>query len=209
DQEPHTVPNDEIVGLVRELLAGAPAGVSLDALANALRERGFSRPPGSPRLITRLRRIKELDVSRSGTIRLVDNGADLSVPGGAAVAHDAARSVVEPSGVAQGGEGERGPGGGAAPGEPGGPAPPDRAPQAAPRRTSPAGSSQQRRGVGGSVARNRLTAPGRHGSRHAEALPALGGDHLRVPGRIPDDVDVRIADARKREQLVACVGSDR
>jgi hypothetical protein len=85
-QEPHTAPHDEIVGLVRELLASAPGGVSLDALANALRERGFSRPPGSPRLITRLRRIKELDVGRSGTIRLVDNGADTSLAGGAALA---------------------------------------------------------------------------------------------------------------------------
>ena len=39
----------------------APARtVTLDALANALKARGFSRPPGSPRLITRLRRIREL-----------------------------------------------------------------------------------------------------------------------------------------------------
>ena len=72
--EPHTAPHDEIVGVVRDLLAPSPGGVSLDALANALRERGFSRPPGSPRLITRLRRIKELDVSRQGTIRLVTEG---------------------------------------------------------------------------------------------------------------------------------------
>jgi hypothetical protein len=71
--EPHTAPHDEIVGVVQELLATSPAGVSLDALANALRERGFSRPPGSPRLITRLRRIKELQVSRAGTIRLVES----------------------------------------------------------------------------------------------------------------------------------------
>jgi hypothetical protein len=88
-QEPHTAPHDEIIGLVRELLASAPGGVSLDALANALRERGFSRPPGSPRLITRLRRIKELDVGRSGTIRLIGNGADPIVPGGAALALEA------------------------------------------------------------------------------------------------------------------------
>ncbi len=73
--EPHTAPHDELVGVVRDLLATSPAGVSLDALANALRERGFSRPPGSPRLITRLRRIKQLEVSRSGTIRLIDDGA--------------------------------------------------------------------------------------------------------------------------------------
>src|SRR5262249_50330574 len=36
-----------------------------------LKERGFSRPPGSPRLITRLRRIRELAVSRTGMITLV------------------------------------------------------------------------------------------------------------------------------------------
>jgi hypothetical protein len=94
-QEPHTAPHDEIVGLVRELLASAPGGVSLDALANALRERGFSRPPGSPRLITRLRRIKELDVSRSGTIRLVGNGVATGLPDGAALALEAAHPVVE------------------------------------------------------------------------------------------------------------------
>jgi hypothetical protein len=94
-QEPHTAPHDEIVGLARELLASAPGGVSLDALANALRERGFSRPPGSPRLITRLRRIKELDVSRSGTIRLVGNGVATGLPGGAALALEAAHPVVE------------------------------------------------------------------------------------------------------------------
>ncbi len=71
-EEPHTAPHDEIVDVVRDLLRMSPSGVSLDALANALRERGFSRPPGSPRLITRLRRIKELEVTRNGTIRLRD-----------------------------------------------------------------------------------------------------------------------------------------
>src|SRR5204862_5592926 len=37
--------------------------------------RGFSRPPGSPRLSTRLRRIKELEVSRAGVITVVGGGA--------------------------------------------------------------------------------------------------------------------------------------
>ena len=88
-QEPHTAPHDEIIGLVRELLASAPGGVSLDALANALRERGFSRPPGSPRLITRLRRIKQLDVSRTGTIRLVEDETFPGEPGTPSqLAHD-------------------------------------------------------------------------------------------------------------------------
>ena len=32
-----------------------------------MKARGFSRPPGSPRLITRLRRIRELQINRAGT----------------------------------------------------------------------------------------------------------------------------------------------
>lgn len=71
--EPHTAPHDEIVAVVRELAQSSSGrNVTLDTLANALKSRGFSRPPGSPRLITRLRRIKELEVSRSGVITLHD-----------------------------------------------------------------------------------------------------------------------------------------
>jgi hypothetical protein len=94
-EEPHTAPHDELVGVVRDLLATSPGGVSLDALANALRERGFSRPPGSPRLITRLRRIKQLDVSRSGTIRLVEDGAPEPRAGLASPAEDWPRSEAD------------------------------------------------------------------------------------------------------------------
>jgi hypothetical protein len=70
--EPHTAPHDEIIDVVRQLMATLPPGrdVNIDNLSNALKARGFSRPPGSPRLITRLRRIKELDVSRTGVITL-------------------------------------------------------------------------------------------------------------------------------------------
>jgi hypothetical protein len=139
-EEPHTAPHDEIVGLVRELLATAPAGVSLDALANALRERGFSRPPGSPRLITRLRRIKELDVSRSGTIRLVENGAATSLPGGAALALESSPPAAEASDV----ESEAGP-----PAESSEPATSDGAPRRRRRR-----GGRRRRGR-----RNNATAP--------------------------------------------------
>jgi hypothetical protein len=61
------------VDVVRELADDAPNGaVLIDTLARALKERGFSRPPGSPRLITRLRRIRELVVSRTGMITLAD-----------------------------------------------------------------------------------------------------------------------------------------
>src|SRR5262249_51439927 len=69
--EPHTAPHDEIVAVVRELIhRSTNRAVTIDTLANALKSRGFSRPPGSPRLITRLRRIKEITVSRSGMIAL-------------------------------------------------------------------------------------------------------------------------------------------
>ena len=59
-----------------DLSRTSPSGaVTLDALANALKARGFSRPPGSPRLITRLRRLRELAVSRAGHITLVGRRA--------------------------------------------------------------------------------------------------------------------------------------
>jgi len=71
----HTAPHDELVEVVRELADHAPGGaVLIDTLARALKERGFSRPPGSPRLITRLRRIRQLVVSQTGRITLADAG---------------------------------------------------------------------------------------------------------------------------------------
>jgi hypothetical protein len=74
--EPHTAPHDEVVGVVRELVArSGERSVLIDTLANALKARGFRRPPGSPRLITRLRRIRELSVSPNGMITLVDGTA--------------------------------------------------------------------------------------------------------------------------------------
>jgi hypothetical protein len=73
-EEPHTAPHDEIINVVHDLIRANPARtVSIDALANALKARGFSRPPGSPRLITRLRRLKEIELSRAGMITLVDS----------------------------------------------------------------------------------------------------------------------------------------
>ncbi|MBI3635428.1 MAG: hypothetical protein HY216_04285 [Candidatus Rokubacteria bacterium] len=74
--EPHTAPHDEIVHVVHDLIDSSPTrSVTLDTLANALKSRGFSRPSGSPRLITRLRRIREITVGRNGTITLVDGAA--------------------------------------------------------------------------------------------------------------------------------------
>jgi hypothetical protein len=70
--EPHTAPHDEILAVVQDLMHRAPGrGVTLDSLANALKSRGFRRTPGSPRLITRLKRIKELEVSGNGIITVI------------------------------------------------------------------------------------------------------------------------------------------
>ena len=76
ETQAHTAPHDELLGVTRDLIRASSNGaVTLDTLANALKARGFSRPPGSPRLITRLRRLRELSVSRSGHITLVDSPA--------------------------------------------------------------------------------------------------------------------------------------
>jgi hypothetical protein len=73
--EPHTAPHDELVNVVRELIERSRDNVvSIDTLANALKSRGFRRPPGSPRLITRLRRIREITIDRGGRITLVGGG---------------------------------------------------------------------------------------------------------------------------------------
>jgi hypothetical protein len=75
-EAPHTTaPHDELVSVVRGLVEASPKrSVSIDAVANALKSRGFQRPPGSPRLVTRLRRIREILVSPSGTITLAEDG---------------------------------------------------------------------------------------------------------------------------------------
>jgi len=75
--EAHTAPHDEIVSLVQELVATSPGRrVSIDTLANVLKGRGFRRPSGSPRLMTRLRRIRQIAVSPSGTITRAADGAE-------------------------------------------------------------------------------------------------------------------------------------
>jgi hypothetical protein len=71
----HTAPHDELVDIVRELAEAAPGrSVLIDTLARTLKARGYGRTPGSPRLITRLRRIKEVSVSPDGMVTLVEPG---------------------------------------------------------------------------------------------------------------------------------------
>jgi hypothetical protein len=95
--EPHTAPHDELLGVARDLIYRASARmVTLDSLANALKARGFSRPPGSPRLITRLRRIRELQIDRAGHITLVDS--DSAAPWTPAPAPVSAPAPIVPTG---------------------------------------------------------------------------------------------------------------
>src|SRR4029077_3735488 len=95
DESAPTAPHDEIVGVVQELVERTPdQSVLIDTLANALKSRGFRRPPGSPRLITRLRRIKELSVSPTGMITRVAPRAD---DGDRAVAPSEPPTVPEPA----------------------------------------------------------------------------------------------------------------
>jgi hypothetical protein len=83
----HTAPHDELVLVVRELAERSPNGaVLIDNVARTLKARGFSRPPGSPRLVTRLRRIKELSVSPTGMITLAPGAVEAEPPPAPAVA---------------------------------------------------------------------------------------------------------------------------
>jgi hypothetical protein len=101
DEESHTAPHDEIVAVIRDLIEQSPArAVGLDALSNALKARGFRRTPGSPRLITRLRRIKEVAVGGNGTVRLVDEG------GGGEVAESPGEGAYVPAGADAGAGGD-------------------------------------------------------------------------------------------------------
>lgn len=64
-------PADEIVATIAELAAPSrDRWVNLDVLERALKAKGFVRPPGSPRLVTRLRNLKQVEVDAHGRVRL-------------------------------------------------------------------------------------------------------------------------------------------
>jgi hypothetical protein len=63
---------EQIIATIARLTSRAPErGANLDLLINALKAEGFGRPPGSPRLVTRLRKMKDVEVSPTGMVRLV------------------------------------------------------------------------------------------------------------------------------------------
>lgn len=75
--EPHTATHEQIRAVI-ERLAGGDHGrwVNLDVLTNALKKEGFSRPPGSPRLVTRLRKFADVEISANGAVRLASPGGE-------------------------------------------------------------------------------------------------------------------------------------
>jgi hypothetical protein len=76
DEEAHAASHAQISATLARLAGGTSRWINLDALANALKTEGFTRPPGSPRLVTRLRRMKDVEVSANGMVRLVSGGAE-------------------------------------------------------------------------------------------------------------------------------------
>ncbi len=77
EEERHSASLDQIRGTISRLTAADPArGVSLDALTVSLKAEGFQRPPGSPRLVTRLRRIKDVELLPNGRVRLTGEAAE-------------------------------------------------------------------------------------------------------------------------------------
>jgi hypothetical protein len=69
--EPHGATREQMVALIGRLTNGDPGRwVNLDVLEKALKAEGFARPPGSPRLVTRLRMIKEVEIDSHGRAHL-------------------------------------------------------------------------------------------------------------------------------------------
>jgi hypothetical protein len=100
DASVQTAPLDELLDVLHALLAGAPQGITLDNLANALKGRGFRRRSGSPRLITRLKLIKDIVIDRSGNIRFADGVTGIA-SGPVRIHRDdapLATDAIEPSG---------------------------------------------------------------------------------------------------------------
>ncbi len=73
-EEAHTASQQQILAALVRLSGDGGRWISLDALANTLRAEGFTRPPGSPRLVVRLRRMKNVEISANGLVRVVPEG---------------------------------------------------------------------------------------------------------------------------------------
>jgi hypothetical protein len=70
EEEARAASHAQISATLARLSSGTTRWINLDALATALKAEGFMRPPNSPRLVTRLRRMKDVEVSPNGMVRL-------------------------------------------------------------------------------------------------------------------------------------------
>jgi hypothetical protein len=69
----HGATPEQIIATIARITTRHPErGVNLDLLINALKAEGFGRPTGSPRLVTRLRKMKDVEVMPTGMVRLVN-----------------------------------------------------------------------------------------------------------------------------------------
>lgn len=69
--EPHGATREQMISLIGRLTHNdVGRWVNLDVLEKALKSEGFARPPGSPRLVTRLRALKEVEVDSHGRVRV-------------------------------------------------------------------------------------------------------------------------------------------
>jgi hypothetical protein len=99
-EEPHGASREQMLLVISRLTHSDPARwVNLDVLEKSLKAEGFSRPPGSPRLVTRLRTLKEVEVDSHGRVHLTPGGA----PPHVMIAHEpAARDSAPPTPAAAG-----------------------------------------------------------------------------------------------------------
>jgi hypothetical protein len=109
DEAAHAASHEQIRTLLARLSDGSDRWINLDILANALRAEGFTRPPGSPRLVTRLRKMKDVEVTPNGMVRLLGELPSIP-PESAPAAAPAARRRPR----RRGGRGRRRSGGGEA-----------------------------------------------------------------------------------------------
>lgn len=67
----HGASRDQMIGIIERLTHGeAGRWLNLDVLEKALKAEGFARPPGSPRLVTRLRALKDVEIDSHGRVRV-------------------------------------------------------------------------------------------------------------------------------------------
>lgn len=76
EAEAHGATRDQIVSVIGRLSGHDPhRWINLDVLEKALKAEGFARPPGSPRLVTRLRSLKDVELDSHGRARLAPTAA--------------------------------------------------------------------------------------------------------------------------------------